>query len=367
MFSEKIKPGKETGMGNKSRQVNYEALRILSMFMIIAMHYLQKGGVLLPLSEDRGIVNLLAWLVETFCIGAANLYVLLCGYFLMEASWRWKKLVSLVAQVLFYSLGVSLVCLALGIGGVRNWSLYDWATVILPLQSEHYWFATAYFGLYLFVPVLQAGVKQLTKRQLEIVLACMLIFFSLEKTFSPVALAYDRYGYDLGWFICLFLIATYLRLYGEELPKGRTAGMVYAWLGVLIWLLGLVLGNLTQKGLPLSYMGDMLYSYNHLLVLLLSLALFRAFKGLTVLFKWMEKWILALSPCCFGVYLLHEHIAIRYLWPRWLGVDKVGRSLLFLPHMLVCIIIIFGVGAAVEHLRSRIFALVIKKLERTKR
>lgn len=336
------------------------------MCMIIAMHYLQKGGLLLPLWEEGGVANLLAWLIEALCIGAANTYVLISGYFLAKASWKWQKLVSLTVQVLAYSVGISLVCLGLGIGNVAEWNLYDWITVIIPLQSEHYWFATAYVAMYLFAPVLQAGVKGLTKKQFKLMLVCLLVFFSLEKTFSPVALASDRYGYDVGWFICLFLIAAYFRLYESRFPVGKKAWAIYTAAAVLIWLFSVLLAVLTGKGLPLSYMGDMLYSYNHLLVLLLSVALFRAFGGFTIKEGFFQKVILRVSPYCLGVYLLHEHIALRHLWQGWLGIEKVRGSLTFLPHMLLCIGIVLAVGIMADCIRSRIFGLLIRKSGRKK-
>ena len=59
------------------RQSNFELLRIVAMFMIIALHYLVKGNVAAPWSESRTLVNYTAWLVEAFCIVAVNCYVLL--------------------------------------------------------------------------------------------------------------------------------------------------------------------------------------------------------------------------------------------------------------------------------------------------
>lgn len=354
-------------MEKKSRQANYEGLRILAMFMVISMHYLQKGGLLLPLSESFSPSNLAAWLVEAFCIGAANVYVLIGGYFLTEAVWSLRKLVSLIAQIWVYSVGVPLLCLGLGIGSVAEWNFYDWLRVIFPLQWEHYWFATAYVALYLFVPVLQAGIKRLTKRQFQLMLLCLLIFFSLAKSVLPVALPTDRYGYDFGWFICLFLVAAYLRLYGLPWLEGkRRPWLIYIGSGCLIWLLSLGLTILEKKGFPLSHAGDMLYSYNHLLVLLLSVSLFMAFSQLTLKKGRLKTWVLRLAPCSFGVYLLHENLAIRYLWQSFTGIGKVQGSLLFLPHMLAVGCLIYAIGAGVDFLRSRVFAGVeslVKKKE----
>ena len=44
----------------------------------------------------------------------------------------------------------------------------------------------------------------------------------------PVMLATDRYGYDYGWFLFLFLTAAYLRKYGlPALERRRNALLLY--------------------------------------------------------------------------------------------------------------------------------------------
>ncbi len=348
--------GREEIMERKIRQANYEALRILAMLMVITMHYLQKGGMLLSLTENTEVSNLLAWLVETLCIGAANAYVLISGYFLVEASWKWQKLVWLVAQVWVYSVGVSLFCLALSIGNVSQWGFYDWIRVIFPISSEHYWFATAYLLFYLFVPVLQAGVRQLSRKQHQVLLGGVLVGFSLIKTLCPVLLPTDRYGYDFGWFMVLFLVAAYLKVWGlPVLEKGKRALLFFFGTAGLIWSLNLGMSVLVGKGLPLSYMRDMLYSYNHGLVLLLSVGLFAAFGKWKVKSEKVRKAVLRIAPYTFGVYLLHEHIALRNLWQGWLGIERVRESLAFLPHMLIAVLVIFMVGTAVDFIRSCLF------------
>lgn len=344
-------------MEKKTRQANIEALRILAMLMVITMHYLQKGGILLPLAGNTGGVNLLAWLVETLCIGAANAYVLISGYFLAEASWKWKKLILLVGQVWVYSMGIPLFCLALSLGNVAQWSIYDWITVALPISSEHYWFATAYILFYLFVPVLQAGIKQLNKKQHQLLLGILLLAFSLVKSLCPVLLPTDRYGYDFGWFMILFVAAAYLRLYGLpflETPKRALA--LFGGSAGLIWGLSVGMAVLSEKGLPLSYMRDMLYSYNHILVLILSVALFLFFGQIRIKAEGLERLILNLAPYTFGVYLLHENIAVRHLWQQWAGVWRVQNSFMFLPHMLATVCTVFLVGAAIDGIRSWLFS-----------
>ena len=64
------------------RQANFEILRVVAMAMIVAMHFMLKGGIAVPMSDDGSAVNYLAWIIEALCIVAANCYVLISGYFL---------------------------------------------------------------------------------------------------------------------------------------------------------------------------------------------------------------------------------------------------------------------------------------------
>ena len=134
------------------RQANFEVLRVVAMAMIVTLHFLQRGGILVPLYEEINIVNTTGWMIKSFCIVAANCYVLIAGYFLVEAEWKCKKLLTLVSQILFYSILIPVVCMLLGIGNVRQWSIYEWITAVLPLQMDHYWFATSYVLLFMLIP-----------------------------------------------------------------------------------------------------------------------------------------------------------------------------------------------------------------------
>lgn len=343
-------------MRAKERQANFEILRILSMVMVISLHYLIKGKITIPLSQDISLVNLTAWLLQSFCIVAVNVYVLISGYFLPEAKWGLKKLIYLVAQVWFYSVGVALLCLLLHVGEVRSWDLYDWMAVLFPFQMEHYWFATAYLVMYLFTPVIKAALKYLKKNELEKLIFLLLLFFSVGKSIIPIKVPTDQYGYDFGWFLCLCLIAGYIKIYGIDwFNRIRKGLFLYFIFSAGIFAYSVFLGILCQKGLPLSYALDMNYSYNHILVLTASLGIFYGFKYMK---PKKTAWITLLckaAPYTFGVYLLHENLAVRNLWPLWFGVDKVRGTMLFPLHMGITVILVFAAGIVIDYGRSCIF------------
>lgn len=351
-------------MEGKTRQANFEILRILAMLMVISLHYIIKGNITISLMEDRSFPNLLAWFLQSCCIVAVNVYVFITGYFLIEAKWSLKKLISLVIQVWCYSVSVPVLCFLMNVGEVRSWNLYHWATVLFPFQMEHYWFATAYLIMYLFSPVLKAAIRNLGKRELEAVIFTLLLFFSVGKSLIPIQIPTDRYGYDFGWFLCLSLIAGYLRIYGIPwFNRIRKGFLWYLLFTLLIFGYSLFLGYLSDQGFPLSYAMDMNYSYNHILVLLSSLGLFYGFKYVHFARTGICKFCCKIAPYTFGVYLLHENLAIRMFWPSWLGVERVRGTLLFLPHMVFSVAVIFFAGIIAEYIRSCLFQLLESSLK----
>ena len=125
-------------MGSK-RQANFELLRVVAMFMIISLHYLVKGGaaVPFPFAAGENPVGVLAWLIEAFCIVAVNCYVLISGYFLVESAWKPGRAVSLVLQVLFYSLLIPVSLLLAGVVSAGDLDLYNWIGFVFPFGTEH--------------------------------------------------------------------------------------------------------------------------------------------------------------------------------------------------------------------------------------
>lgn len=353
------------------RQANFEVLRVVAMAMIVTLHFLQRGGILVPLYEEINIVNSTGWLIKSLCIVAANCYVLIAGYFLVEAEWKCKKLLTLVSQIIFYSILIPVVCILLGIGNVRQWSIYEWITAVLPLQMDHYWFATAYVLMFVLSPVLAAGVKQLSKKQLEWVIGILLVYFCVFKSLSPILLATDRYGYDYPWFICLFLIAAYIRLYGNKenglqigkvklFTSAKASAGLYVVSALAIFAVSLVLGMITARIGKFDYYMNMVFSYNHILTLLAAFSFFYAFLHWEPKESKAVRFLSKIAPYTFGVYLIHENVAIRDLWTGWFGVDKVSNSLLFVPYMILVIACLFVVCMAIDFVRAKIFKKIFK-------
>lgn len=344
------------------RQANFELLRIVAILMVIGSHYLVKGNVVYYDGNGWTPLYGAVKLFTAFVIPSLNCYVLLSGYFLVEAKWKPRRIVSLLAQILFYSVLIPLIMIGTGVIAWKDLSVYDWIGFILPIETEHYWFATAYLYLFIFAPVLAAGVKSMEKRTLQIVIALLLLVFSVGKTIIPVSLVMDKGGYDYGWLLCLFLVAAYIRLYGLKWLDKKGRGIkLYVAMCLCTTLLGALSGVVSAKTGKLSYYEENVFTLNHMFVFLSSLGLFMEMKNLRIREGKASGIIRRLAPYTFGVYLLHEHLLVRYEWMNWLQIDKVRESWLFIPHMFLCVFIVYAVGTLADFVRAYLFEGIGRK------
>jgi len=346
---------------NTSRIASIELLRSLAMLMVITLHYLDKGGILVPLAEKQSFSSVCAWALEAFCIVAVNTYVLVSGYFLTESGFKFRRLIILVAQLIFYSVLVPVVLVLCGILPASELTIYHLLNYVFPIQMNHYWFATAYILMYIFVPVLSMGVKQLSQKQLRMVIIIAVTVFSLSKSILPFQLELDKDGYDMAWFLCLFLIAAYIRLYGIDCIRKSSKGfLVYGLSCVGILCLSMVIAFASNRLGKFEYFVESAFDYNHILCLLGSIGLFLGFLFLKIPEGKFASFVCKIAPYTFGVYLLHENREIRYLWPQWLGVDEFAAGNWSVFHWLISIIIVFCVGILVDYLRNLLFGVVEK-------
>lgn len=342
----------------KKRMANIEALRLAAMMMVVSLHYLGKGEILGKLTGSLSAKDYAAWLLESFSIAAVNTYVLISGYFLVEAKFRIKRVIALVLQILFYSCLIPVILILTGVLPPSELTLYDIWQSIFPIQMKQYWFMSAYVVMFLFTPVLNAAAHAMKKGQMQTVIVLMLLIESLGKTLIPARLALDSEGYDALWFMTVYLIAAYIRLYGIPfLEKKNRAAVCYVLsclgiYGLLLLIRGLYLATGRFEDFMKSPTG-----YNHLLTLGAAVALFYMFRN----WEFGEKesrpasLVCKAAPYSLGVYLLHEQIYVRFEWPFLLGADRCTSMGSLLGHWVIAILTVMCCGLAADYIRSLLF------------
>ena len=344
-------------MKTKSKRLaNIELLRIVAMLMVVMLHYLGKGELLPDMKINMGIQEYIAWILESLSIVAVNAYVLISGYFLVESEFKCGKLVKIVLQVLFYTILITLIAFAFGLVTKEELGVYNLIVQLFPFQLEQYWFMTSYLVLYLLSPILALGVKSLTKKQLQVIILFFLAFMCVEKSVLPVQIVFDKHGYDALWFVALFLVAAYIRLYGIKfLEKKWIAICLYLGACSLVFIENLLISVVYEKTGELGHLIGTPYHYNHIGVFLASVGMFMWFLNIKIKEGFMTKVICAVAPYTLGVYLLHEHVYVRYLWPKWLKAGSAENVWQFLLMTFGSVFLVFCAGIFVDFIRSLLF------------
>ena len=308
-------------MEGKEREAGFELLRITAMYMVVVLHYLDRTAA------QTGSLAVLQTVLESLCIPAVNVFVLISGYFLSAAAFSWRRPVRIIAQTLFYSILIPIVLAVLGaVSFSEVFGIYHIWSSVFPVQSGQYWFVTAYVVMACFSPLLNAALERMDRKDLRGMLAALILFFCVGKSLSPIRFASDRYGYDFGWFLVLYLIGGYIRRYGAGPVRSARAG----WTLYLCSAAGTaVLETVLQRiGGGLTYFASVPYHYNFLLCLTGALGLFCAFSHMHIREGKTAALIRRISPAMLGVYLIHAQEDLADRWFPWMNMltGKLGEG-----------------------------------------
>lgn len=354
-----------SGMGismseKKSRQLNYELLRIIAMLMIVCLHYLSKGGFLGEPSEKYiSVSGYAAWLLEAFCLVAVNVYVLISGYFGVTSEKKdvLYQPVRIWKQVFFYSIAIGALSMSIGL---QEFDIYQCFTYLFPVVTEHYWFASSYIILCLLMPFLNKGVQCLERKSLVRLICVLLLLFSVSKTLLPMQLAWDKYGYDALWFIVMYLTGAYISRYGLK-PFETKAKAVILYVGSVLVIFSsfAVIRHIYFATGSLKDFINYSYAYNYFFCYLGAVGLFMTFRHINPS-EHIRKPLELISGSAFGVYLIHEHINVRYFWTELFHCSEWNDASLlgFFVHMTFTVLTVYTVCTLIEILRKKLCSVI---------
>lgn len=306
--------------GANSRQSNFEALRLLCMLMVLNLHSFN------GYSHGDGLWQAFDFFRESTSICAVNCFILISGYFGIK--WKFKSIFNLIFQLFFYSVGIYMVVVALG---VVDWNLKDFLLRFTCLFRDSWWFAISYLLLFFCAPLLNAFADNASKRELFLYIViyfCVLNFISIprEEVFT-FALLYligrllskveiDKITFHVRgayWFTTLLIFSlVYFVIY--KAMHINNADVVCEW--------------------PVGFIG---YDYAAPLVILQAVFLFLVFSKM----RFKSKFVNWCASSCFAIYLIHMHPTIKEI-----GYYSLTESLYNCPplqHYLLLFIVIITI------------------------
>ena len=343
--------------GKKEKFFGIELLRILATFYIILLHVVGQGGVAAASGGGKGTYTV-SYLLLALAYPAVNCYALISGFVGCKSRFKLSRLLSLWLTVVFVNLAVWGAFRLLAPEMAASFSL---EACLKPLLTNEYWYVTAYFGLSVLTPVLNAAAELPKKTFAEMLIGLFACFVLLPKI-ADNDLFLTRSGYSTLWLVLLYLVGMFFRLHLLPKKRGRLCGAaclaVYGIISVFLPLQK----RLTENKLLASGIENPVYlknyAYTSVLIVLSSIALFAVFTRINVQNKAVCKFISFFSTASFGVYILHTQPLV---WANLLQ-DAFSQFAVFsAPVMAACCLAaalgIFLACTAVEKLRALLFGV----------
>lgn len=308
----------------KNRNSAYELLRIVAMFLIILHHFAAHGDF-----EYESVTGGRLWFDLIYMGGqiGVDVFVLISGYFLVnnKNGIEIKKVIKLWGIILFYSLSTFILLI---ISGYSVFSMSELLKAGMPLIFQKWWFASAYFILYLIHPYLNRFLYTLDDKTYKKMIIEAVILWSVIPTLTTKDIEQNA----IIWFVVLYLIGGFVRFYGTEHYSTKKVSLI------LIITIGINYFStvcFSFWGINNSFFYDHIfyfYSREKITTLVISVCIFVLFGRLDV----KNKYINIIASGTFGCYLIHEEGNVSSILMR--GVSKGNNykdSLFLIPYSII--------------------------------
>ncbi len=321
-------------MEGRTRESNFELLRLVCMFYILLHHFIAHG--LNSAGYWGGEINVGSVVCNSFLIIAVNCFILISGYFGIRLSWR--NFIHLYVTCVFYILVLNIA------GFIYNdyFSIKKLLYSFLPFSHSPYWFITSYFYLLLLSPLINKAIDNLTQKEFVYSLFILaLITFYLGFFWQGKI---NPNGFNLMNFIFLYFVSRFISLHKKNISskanrKKYLSLYIVNSLVVAIFVLLIYYSPIDNK-----WIFNWGYAYNNPFVIISSISFFLLFSTI----KFENKLVNRLAKSALAIYLIHENPNIRTDLYEY--IHEIGKSincwylLLVIFPILALIIMVMCIG-----------------------
>lgn len=345
---------------NETRNYGIDALRMIAMLLVLTSHILSCGGILEAATPFSSQYNT-AWLLQIIAYCSVDCYALISGYVGITAKYKYHNIILLWLQVVYYTVCITLLFFIFVPGSV---ALKNWIRAILPVTSGYYWYFTSYFALFLFMPLLNAAINNMSKKQLGIiVLGFTLVFSCLQTLFHREIFGTASNAWLL---MILYIIGGYIRKYGL-FSKSRLPKLFFGFLAMILltWIVMLLIENEILFFLK-PFGKNYLLEHTSPTILFASIFLVLIFEQLRIT-PFFQKAIAFFAPAAFSVYLIHAHSFVwKYLLRQRFSLYAAFPVPLEIASILLTAIAIYFLCSFIDMVRIYIFKKLKLKQHLTK-
>lgn len=303
----------------KTKTVYLEAIRIVAIYLVIFNHTEENGFFLFSYCDADGVLFWGYLVLSVFCVCAVPLFLAVSGALMLNKDEEsltilWRKRISKYVGILCICFLCSYLIDSFVFKEPINWtqlfvSLYAGRFEGGYFWDWHLWYLYAYISYLICLPFLRTLVQNLKTKYFYYWIGITLFFSTLLPALEYLASQgkITLYG-DLkpGWLlgrVILYPAIGYFLECRATLDKEK---------GNLLWLWFLNGAGIAATCCMVYYEGKMngVYSetFHSLFTLLNCIAIYVTIKYIFTHFRipqWLEKGILSVGECTFGIYLIH--------------------------------------------------------------
>ena len=352
---------------NTLRNPGIELVRILAMFAIITNHIISHGNIFSKYKRYNFnlyfILILCSWHVSSFALISG-----IVGY----KSNKYSNLLYLWFCVFFYSITIpffikkfikNLI--------IKDPPLYDF----FPVIYDNNWYFSKYFGMYLFLPVINRGIAYLSKGELLfLVISTIGVFNIYNDIMLPKKDTFlTNRGYSVLSLLIFYLAGAYIGKYKIEFLgiKKKLLYLICIFTYIFVSLLTrkMIFYNIgTVKGIffPIVFLLKRIFviKLDSLPMILQAISIIFLLTNINYN-KYITKIINFFGPLTFGVYLIHENkLVIFNITEKIFDNDPNDLPLKSIYKLLFCKCFkVYCICFFIEYFRNLLFSFCkIKKM-----
>lgn len=326
----------------KQRDSNLELFRIIVMILIVAHHYVVNSGLYGVIKQDpTSTKSLYLFVFGMWGKTGINCFILITGYFMCKSKITLRKFTKLLLWMYFYRIVIYLIFCATG---YSSFSISVFLKKFIPFYSITDGFTSCFLVFFLTIPFLNILINNMNKRQHLLLLILSLFIYSV---WAKVPTIKVNMNYVI-WFDILYLISSYIRLYGFFEKIGYKKWGWITLLSILISIssvLAIIIWDLSAP--PYYFVSDS----NAILAVIVGVCSFMFFKTIPIKYN---KWINAFGASTFGVLLIHANSDTmrHWLWKDTLNNVGYYADNIYL-HSIISVLCIFLICSIIDHIRLR--------------
>ena len=342
-------------MSKGKRIIGLDILRIMSMFGIVGLHVINRGG-LIHNSEMHSIKYYIIFLLLILFYTSVDVFGILSGYLNVDKEKnRHSRIVELILIVIFYCLIIPSIYYILNPNKITS-SYKELILNFIPILDDRYWYITSYIFLFLLIPYINKFCIILDKKTFK---KFLILLFILLTIIPNLLLGHDIFkilsGYSPFWLIYCYMVGAYIKLYEIQLDI-KKAFRLFIILFFATFITNSIIRYIGYLIFKIAIKESLFIDYVSPLIVTLSILLILLYKNINIKNSKFYKIINYLSTMSFAVYVIHCHRIIYdyYLCDLFVPLLKYNSVIVFLG-IIMSIALIYIICCIIDEIRKLIF------------